>query len=142
MTKSTNRPIWFWIVSVLALIWNLMGVKAYLDQVFMPDDVFAQMTQEMQNLLNQTPAWVTSAFAVAVWGGAIGSLLLVLKKRLAYPILIISLIGALTQMFYAFFIAKVSDFRPEEVVMPIMIIIFGIGLVFFAKKAKEADWIS
>ncbi len=37
MTTSTRArpPIWFWIVSILALLWNLLGVMAYLAQVNM-----------------------------------------------------------------------------------------------------------
>ena len=33
--KSTNKPpVWFWIVSAVALIWNGIGVNMYLQQAY------------------------------------------------------------------------------------------------------------
>ena len=141
MSKS-KPPVWFWVVSVLALIWNLMGVKAYLDQAFGSGNALQDVANSLDKAINPTPAWVTAAFAIAVWGGAAASLLLLLRKKLAHTIFIVSLIGIVAQMFYNFFIANVSDFGPGGISMPIMIIAFGIGLVFFAKKGKEAGWLS
>lgn len=144
MTNQSGKPpVWFWVVAVLALLWNLMGVKAYLDQAFMSDDVLAQMEAAMQDLFNQTPAWATAAFAVAVWGGALGSLLLILRKSLAHTVLIVSLVGIVVQMIYVFFMSNSMDvYGPGGLAMPIMILAFGIGLVFFAKKSKAQGWIS
>jgi hypothetical protein len=57
-------------------------------------------------LYESVPAWATGAFAVAVWGGALGCLLLLLKKKLATPVLILSFIGIVVQMIHSFFIAN------------------------------------
>ena len=45
MTKNvtTKPPAWFWIVSVVALLWNLMGAMMYLGQAFITDDVKAAL---------------------------------------------------------------------------------------------------
>ncbi|MEP1032735.1 hypothetical protein [Ekhidna sp.] len=140
---SVKPPTWFWVVSVIALIWNLMGVGAYLSQAYTPDDVIAQMEQAMQDLINQTPAWATAAFAIAVWGGALGSLLLLLRKGLAYIVLIISFLGIVVQMFYNFFMSNSMEvYGPGGAVMPIMVLLIGIGLIFLAKKGKSAGWLS
>ncbi|MEQ9467141.1 MAG: hypothetical protein RLN88_06980 [Ekhidna sp.] len=141
--QSVKPPVWFWVVSAIALLWNLMGVKAYLDQAFMSDDALAQLEAAVQDLLNQTPAWVTAAFAIAVWGGALGSLLLILRKRLAYQVLVVSLIGIIVQMFYNVFMSGAMDvYGPGGLAMPIMILLFGVGLVWFAKKSISSGWIN
>lgn len=144
MTNQSGKPpVWFWVVSVIALLWNLMGVKAYLDQAFMSDDAMAQLEAAVQDLFNQTPAWVTAAFAIAVWGGALGSLLLILRKKLAYQVLVVSLVGIIVQMFYNVFMSGAMDvYGPGGLAMPIMILLFGIGLVWFAKKSVSSGWIS
>ncbi|SNT38089.1 hypothetical protein SAMN05421640_3655 [Ekhidna lutea] len=140
--QSVKPPIWFWVVAVFALLWNLMGVKAYLDQAFMSDDAFAQLEAAMQDIFNQTPAWVTAAFAIAVWGGALGSLLLILRKSLAHTVLIISLVGIVIQMFHNVFLSDNLDaYGPGGIPMALMILGFGVGLVFFSKKSKSAGWI-
>ncbi len=139
---SVKPPTWFWVVSVIALIWNLMGVGAYLAQAYTPDDIIAQMEQAMQDLVNSTPAWVTAAFAIAVWAGALGSLLLLLRKRLAHIVLILSFIGIVVQMFYNVFISNsIEVYGPGGLIMPIMTFLIGIGLIFFAKKGISAGWL-
>ena len=72
----------FWVISSIALVWNLMGVFNYLDQVFMTDKVLETLPKEQQILYQDISAWVTAAFAIAVFSGTLGSLLLLLKKKL------------------------------------------------------------
>lgn len=140
--SNTKPPVWFWVVSALALIWNLAGVMAYLGQVMAPDDVLSQMEKAIRDAISQRPAWATAAFATAVWGGAIGSLLLLIRKKLAHPVFMLSLVGVIVQMYYNYFIAKsVSDYGPGEHVMSVMILGFGIGLIYFAKKGQTAGWL-
>ena len=67
--QSVKPPTWFWIVSVLALIWNFMGVGQYLAQAFITDEAKALMTVDQLKLLEETPSWLTAIFALAVWTG-------------------------------------------------------------------------
>ena len=139
---SVKPPTWFWVVSIIALVWNLMGVGAYLAQVFTPDDIVAQMEQAVQDLINATPAWVTAAFAIAVWGGALGCVLLLMRRKLAHIVLIISFIGIVVQMFYNVFISNsIEVYGPGGLTMPIMTFLIGLGLIFFAKKGITVGWL-
>ena len=103
--SNTKPPIWFWIVSILALLWNLMGVMSYLEQAYMTDEMKAQYTADQLTLMEGIPVWVTAAFAIAVWGGLLGCIALLFGKKWAKPVLMLSLIAILIQMAYSFFIA-------------------------------------
>ncbi|MFK7951345.1 MAG: hypothetical protein AB8B73_00760 [Ekhidna sp.] len=143
MSRKSKPPIWFWVVSVLALLWNLMGVYAYLDQAFASNDVLGEIASAAKNLINPTPAWVTAAFATAVFAGAIGSLLLLLRKGLAEIMFLVSMVAVFIQNgYYAFLTDQDMDAGPGGLPMVIMVIGFAIGLFFFAKKAKSSGWIS
>lgn len=141
---STKKPpMWFWIVSVLALIWNGLGVMNYLGQVMAPDDLFSQMEKAMRDLIENRPTWATAAFATAVWAGALGSLLLLLRRKIAHPILILSFVGIVVQMYYNYFIANsLSDYGPGEHSMAVMILGVGFGLIYLAKKGKSLGWLN
>lgn len=141
--KSMEKPpVWFWIVSIVALLWNLMGVLAYLQQAFMTEEALAALSEPERLLLETRPAWATAAFALAVWGGLLGCVALLLRKKWAKPVLIISLIGILVQMIHSFFISKnLEVYGPGEISMPILIILIGVGLVFFARIATRKLWI-
>ena len=81
---STNRPkAAFWIIAVIALIWNLMGVMAYLGQAYMTDEAKALLTEAEKALYDNVPIWVTAAFAIAVFGGVLASIALLMRKQIA-----------------------------------------------------------
>jgi hypothetical protein len=143
MSEQITIPKWFWITATLALVWNLLGVMAFAGQMMMTPDMLAQMPQAEQDLIVATPSWVNIAFGIAVLGGAVGCLLLLLKKSIAQPLLIFSLIGVIAQMSYAFFISNSFEvYGPGGMIMPVMVIIIAIGLVFFANSAKNKQWLS
>lgn len=145
MNKQTNTglPVWFWLISGAALLWNLLGVMAYLGQTMMTPEDIAKLAPDKQALYSNTPAWATAAFATAVFGGALGCALLLLRKTLARPVLIISMIGITVQMIYNFFISKAFDiYGPGEAVMPVMIITIGAGLVVLSTRAQSNGWLT
>lgn len=144
MTTETKvkPPAWFWIVSILALLWNLAGAMAYIGQAYMSDEVLAAMSEAERNLYETQPAWVTAAFAIAVWGGTLACIFLLLRKKWAKPLFIISLIGVLTQMSYNFFLSNAFEvFETVDMVMSVMIAIIGIALILFTNKAISKNWL-
>lgn len=141
--SENKTPKWFMIVAIILLVWNLLGVMAYLMQVTMGPEALAALPAAQLELLENTPAWATAAFAVAVNGGVLGCLLLVLKRNLAGFFLKLSLAAVLVQMFHSFFMSKSFEvFGPGGLVMPVMVIIIAIYLVVLASKAKANHWTS
>lgn len=133
----------FWVISSIALVWNLMGVFNYLDQAFMTDKVLETLPKEQQILYQDVPAWVTAAFAIAVFSGTLGSLLLLLKKKIATTFFTISFLGIMGQMSYGLLIDQNSDsYGPMGIAMPIIIIAFGGYLIWYSRKANEHRWLS
>ena len=140
---STNKPtVSYWIIAVIALIWYIMGVMSYLRQVYMTDDMMASMTPEQQELLANTPAWSTGLFAVAVFAGLLGSFLLLMRKKLATPVFLISLIAVLINMGYSFFATNQTEVfgTIDGIVMPIIVIIIAVFLYMYSKKSGEKSW--
>ncbi|MCW5515183.1 hypothetical protein [Muriicola sp. Z0-33] len=140
---SVKPPMWFWIVSAVALVWNIMGVMAYLGSAFITEEMKAEMPSDQLALMENTPAWVTAAFAIAVWGGFLGCIALLLRKKWARPVLLISLIGIIVQMSYSFFMTNASEVygQVQGVIMPILLIVIGAALVLLAKTATNKNWL-
>jgi len=142
MSISSKPPIWFWIVSIVALLWNLAGVSNYLMQAFATPEMLAEMPEHQRQYMEQTPAWVIACFAIAVWGGTIGSLMLLVRKKISYLILIVSLLGAAGQVSYSLLLSNAIEvYGPSGMILPILIIGIGIYLVFFAKKGTAKGWL-
>ena len=94
MNEQTNTQVSksFWIVGAVGLVFNLMGCFNFISQL--NAEMVAAMPDSYQVLIETRPAWATAAFAVAVFGGALGCVLLLLRKRYAIQVLGLSLAGA------------------------------------------------
>jgi hypothetical protein len=62
------------------LIWNVLGCVNFFAQ--MNPDMVASYRESEQAIIQGRPLWATVGFAVAVFGGALGCVLLLFKKRL------------------------------------------------------------
>ena len=83
------------------------------------------------------------AFAMAVFGGVLGCLLLLLKKSIAGRVFIASLAGIVVQMSEAYFMSgAVGTFGPGGHAMSAMILGAGIFLVWYARLSRQKGWIS
>ena len=143
MNDQQSIPKWFLIVASIALLWNLMGVLAFISTMMITPEVLAAMPVKEREIYESTPVWVNVVFALSVFGGALGCIFLLLKKTLALPMLIISLIAVLLQMFNAFVLTdSIEVFGPGGMVMPIMVIIIAIALVWLANNAKNRQWLA
>ena len=129
----------FWAIGAVALIWNIMGVINYFVQ--MNPDVLAAYRESERAIIEGRPAWATGAFAIAVFGGALGCLLLLLRKSAAYYLFIASLLGVIVTITHT--LSVDIDFGLGEILgimlMPLVVAVF---LIWYSKQAESKGWIS
>ncbi len=140
--KITSAVHWsFWLISVLGLIWNGLGGVNFIMQ--MNPEVVASFPETHRAIIEGRPLWATAGFAIAVFGGAIGCLLLLLRKAVASLVLIASFLGAAFTMIHTVGIALWTiDFSTAELfVMAILPLIVGAFLIWYSKLAQTKGWI-
>ncbi len=136
--SDVKTPVWFWIVAALAVAWNLVGVMSYIGQVTLSAEALAAMSDAEQALFENTPAWATSAFAIAVFAGVLASLCLVLKKAWAGPLFILSLVAIIIQFTYWLFLSGATAvYGGQTYIMPGMVTAIAIFLLWFSQMAKN-----
>ncbi|MEH6537792.1 MAG: hypothetical protein V7719_15430 [Psychroserpens sp.] len=135
--SNTKPPVWFWVVSVLALLWNLMGVGAYLFGAYATEEIIDELEPQQQfEMMYEYPSWYIALFALAVFGGVLGGIALLLRKKWAYLLFIISFLCATIQQVY--YVIKVEG---VDQIMPIIVIVVCIFLVWFSKMSISKKWI-
>ncbi len=142
--QSRIKPtIWFWVLGVLALLWNLMGVYAYLMDAYMKDDIMATFSEAQKAIFIDQPIWLTAAYAFAVFGGTLGCVGLLLRKKWATPLFLISLIAVIARTAYYFFMTNSTEVfdMVQGTILPIAVIIIAALLYIFSKIATERRWI-
>jgi hypothetical protein len=135
-------PTSFWVVAAIALVWNLMGVAAFAMQVTMGEEALQAMSAAERDLYASIPAWATAAYAVAVFGGSLASIALLLRKAWAAPVFVVSLVGIVAQMGQALFMTRAIEVRGAGiVVMPLVVTAIAIFLVWYSASAKRKGWL-
>lgn len=139
-----NKPSMnFWIIGAAALVWNLLGIVIYVGQVTMTPEALAKLTEDQQNLILSTPVWANAAWAIAVNAGAFGSLLLLLRKSLAIPLFLVSLIAIVVQDFEAFVLRDAySVVGINSLIIPSMVFVIAIALFLYSRFTKSKGWLS
>jgi len=138
--ENANGIHWsFWVIGAVGLIWNVLGIANYFIQ--MDPSVISAYRESEQAIIVGRPAWATGAFAIAVFGGAIGSLLLLLKKSVASYLFIASLVGVIGTMIHA--LGLDIEFGGGEIagiiIMPLVVAAF---LIWYARSCQAKGWIS
>ena len=136
---QATPPKWFWVASGLGLIWNLIGLVAFIGQMMM--DLSALAPAE-RAFYESTPVWATIAFAVAVSGGVLGCAALILQKGWAFPMLIICLAGIVIQSGHSLFIGDgIEVFGPAGFVLPLLTFGIAAALTALAHYSATRGWL-
>ncbi|WP_304137261.1 hypothetical protein [Mesonia mobilis] len=144
MTTSTQKiPTWFWIISIVLLLWNLMGIGSFVFHSFiMKGEALAALPENERALYGEYPLWTHIAFGIATIGALLANILLLAKKKIAITLFVISLIAILIQMFHNLFLTSAAEvYGNATYVMPILVIIIAIFEVWFSKFAYQKTWI-
>ncbi|MFK7766376.1 MAG: hypothetical protein AB8B55_04085 [Mariniblastus sp.] len=136
-------PKWFLAVAVIAVLWNVLGLMAFVAQMMMTDAQMAELPTDQRTLFENMPMWVKVTFAVAVFAGTIGSVGLVMRQKWAMPVLLLSLFGVIGQQTYMFFLSNTIEVMgAANMVLPILVLIVAIALVWFSRRAISEGWLA
>ena len=136
--KSIDGVHWsFWVIGAVGLIFNLIGCMNYVAQ--MNAENVASMPDAYRAIVESRPSWGTGAFAIAVFGGSLGCLLLLLRKSIAVYVFIAALIGAVVAQIP---FLGMADFPIAAWIGWVSQVVFGALLVWYSKQTEGRGWIS
>ena len=139
--STTKLPVWYWVVGVIALLWNLMGLMAFVVQRMMTKEALASMPESQQKLYEATPTWVHVVFGIAVISGTLGCIGLLMRKHWALPVFVVSFITVLAQMSYVFIMSDtVSVMGASQMVLPVLVTVIAAVLVWYSRFVKNRNW--
>ena len=72
-SNNVKAPVHLWIVGIVSLLWNAMGVFDYLATQLELESYMSQFTEEQLAYFYGFPAWSVAAWAFGVWGAVAGS---------------------------------------------------------------------
>lgn len=142
-SSPSARPGWFRAVAALLLLWNLFGVAMFLLQYSMSPDMLASLTEGQRQLYASMPGWMWVAYAVAVAAGALGTLMLLLGRRIAVPLLWLSLVAVVVQFSHSFMAGGAVEVLGAAQALPFPAFIIAVVAlqVWLARRASVRGWL-
>lgn len=134
-TEPVGAPAHLWAIGVISLLWNSFGCYDYTMTMLRDPDTMAAMSPATVAYLDAMPSWLTSFWALGVWGSLAGSILLLARSRHAVSAFAVSLIGLAVSQGY-----QVLTDRPAEMngmAMAIFTLVIWGALGFFVLYSRR-----
>jgi ABC-type xylose transport system permease subunit len=136
---TSRTPRHLWVIGIVALLWNCIGAFDYVMTQTKNAAYMSAFPPEQLAWFYGLPAWVIAAWAIAVWGGVLGSVLLLLRRRLAVPVFLVSLVGLVVTTFQNWVLSNASEIFPDTFsrVFSVVIFVIAVGLFFYARAMDK-----
>lgn len=139
MSEATKVGVhWsFWVIGAVGLVFNLMGCLNYVSQ--MNAESVSAMPEAYRAIVESRPAWGTAAFAIAVFGGSLGCVLLLFRRSAAIYVLIVALVAAvLAQLPFL----TMADLPGGAWIGWLSQVAVGAFLTWYSMLSRRKSWIS
>ena len=129
--QHEKPPLMFWAISAVGLLWNLAGCWNYLVQT--NPEAVAQMPELYRVVIENRPVWAQAGFAVSVFAGAVGCILMLLRRKIATQLLVLSLLGTIAVFYFGL---RVFGFDPAT----FSALVMSLALLWFSTLAARRGW--
>ena len=140
MESSGRTPVHLWIVGIVATLWNGMGAFDYLMTQTRNEAYLAGFTDPQRVYFESFPIWMEALWALGVWGGLLGSLLLLARSRHAVAAFAVSLLGLAASTVYQYVLnSPPADMKTMAMIaMNVAIWAIAIGLLVYAMRMRRS----
>jgi hypothetical protein len=138
----SKAPASLRVIGWLALFWNLVGVVMFIMQTGLTAEQVAAMPEERRMVYEAMPAWLTVAYAVGVFGGALGAFGLLVRKRWAVIAFGASLLAVVANMVGVYVHTPAWEISGVAgLPLGILLIAIAAFLFWYARRAAARGWI-
>lgn len=125
-------------ILIILLVWNIIGILFFLQDVFIDPKI---LTENQLEFRSRFPFWIKIIYAIAVFGGTIGTFGLIKRKSWSHSIVIVSMLAVIIQMYHSIFIANSLEFLGNSAaILTTIIIVLSIVLAWIAETYKRNNW--
>ena len=137
------RPsLLFWIVAVLALVWNLFGLWSFWYHLTATPEIVASWAEPQQRIWEAMPRWLFVPFGIATIGGVLGSVGLLSRRRWAVVVLLVSLLAILVQFGAIYLVTPTWELTGARgAAFPVVLAVVGLFLWWYARRAATRGWL-
>lgn len=135
------RPVagWYMAAAIASLLFMLVGCAGYLLTVTIDPQ---SLPIDQRAMVLAQPTWMVAAYGIAVWVGLAGAVMLVLRRKLAEPLLLVSLIAAVVTFLPYAVTPQVRDtISTDDVAAALIVLAITWTIFWFARHSKQRGWL-
>lgn len=133
MTDTKKVPWHLWVVGVIALLWNGYGGYDYVMTQTKNAAYLAQFTAEQRAYFSSFPMWMEAVWAIGVWGGVLGAVLLLLRSKWAFQAFLASLIAFAVSIVFGQVSGGSAVMGATGMVFSAVIFVLGLAFVMYSR---------
>jgi hypothetical protein len=137
MTDAPMKAPWhLWLIGVIAALFNSIGVFDFVMSLAQGAkyQASAGMTPDQIAHYQQMPNWMMVVWAVGVFGAFLASILLLLRRKLAWPVFVLSLAAFLVSLIYTYILTNGGAVMGQQ--MAITSAVIALLLVLFSGYSR------
>jgi hypothetical protein len=133
--SPVKTPWHLWVVGVLSLLWNAMGLMDFTMTMTKNEAYMSNFTEEQLAYFYSFPLWLNIAWGIAVIGSVLGSLLLILRMKIACPVFALSFLSMVVTTIYNFGLSNGLEMMGGigPLIFSAVIFVVALLLVIYAK---------
>jgi uncharacterized membrane protein len=139
--RFTPRPVarWYLIAAIVSLV--LMILPAAGSLIHLTTDP-ATLALDERAQFEAEPIWMVASFGLTGLAGAVGGLMLVLRRRAAEPLLLVALISIAVWFAGLFVNAQLRDLlSTEQIAMAVVVVGIVWTIFWFARHSRQRGWL-
>ena len=143
-TTAPGRPWHLWLIGIIGGLWSSIGVVSFMLTQMSVEAVMSRFPPQQRAYFESFPLWAVAFWAIGVFGGVIGCVLLLLRKRLALPVLLASVTGAIVANLGGLFLLGGLEVMRETggLGFTALPIIFAAFLAYYARSMSQKGVLS
>jgi hypothetical protein len=133
MADATVKAPWhIWLTGIIAVLFNAIGLFDFVMTMAQGAEYQASagMTPDQIAHYQTMPGWMTIVWAIGVFTAFLASILLLLRRKLALPVFVLSLAAFLVSLLYTYVLTNGGALMGRQ--MAIMSAVIAGLLVFFS----------
>jgi len=143
-TTTPGRPWHLWLIGIVGGLWSSIGVLSFMLTQMNVEAVMSRFPPQQREYFESFPLWAVAFWAIGVFSGLIGCLLLLLRNRLAFHVLLASVIGAIVSNIGGLFLLGGMEVMGGTSALGLTVfpIIFAAFLAYYARGMSKKGVLS
>jgi hypothetical protein len=131
-------PWHLWVIGGLGVLWNAFGCFDFTMTATHNAAYLEPYPQDLKDYWLNMPAWTWIVWAIGVFGGLLGSIALLLRRKLAYPLFAASFLAALVSMGRSY-LDKDAPTMEGQMIAALVILTLALLQALYARWLSRRD---